>query len=92
MVHRPVRIMYLDTCMEMAGGQYSLLTLLKRLDRSKYVPLLYTPAGSGLGARVDELGIEIHRLPFSSVHLASDARGRLVSRPEDAVRCSLSPG
>ena len=86
MVHRPVRIMYLDTCMEMAGGQYSLLTLLKRLDRSKYVPLLYTPNGSGLGARVDELGIGVHHLPFSSVHLASDAHGRLVSRPEDAVR------
>ena len=78
--------MYLDTCMEMAGGQYSLLTLLKRLDRSKYVPVLYTPGGSGLRARSDELGIEVHRLPFSSLHLSSDSRGRLVSRPEDAVR------
>jgi len=74
MANRPIRIMYVDTCMEMAGGQYSLLTLLKRLDRSKYIPLLYTPGGSGLRARSGELGIAIRRLPFSSAHLTSKSK------------------
>ena len=89
MSNKPVRIMYLDTCTEMAGGQYSLLTLLKRLDRSRYVPLLYSPGGTGLEARCKDLGIETHTLPFRSVHMASHSKARLLAWPEDAARTAL---
>ncbi len=72
--------------MEMAGGQYSLLTLLKRLDRAEYVPILYSPGGSGLEARCRDLGIETHKLPFRSVHLVSHSKARLFAWPEDVIR------
>ena len=58
MASSPIRILYLDTSTDLAGGQYSLLTLLKRLDRSKYVPLLSAPAASRLAALCEDLGIE----------------------------------
>jgi glycosyltransferase involved in cell wall biosynthesis len=86
MARSPIRIMYIDTCMEMAGGQYSLLTMLERLDRSRYVPFLYTPMGSGLSARSRELGIETHRLPFSSAHLDPRPTPRPFLWAEDALR------
>jgi glycosyltransferase involved in cell wall biosynthesis len=86
MAHNPIRIMYIDTSIEMAGGQYSLLTLLKHLDRSKYVPLVYVPARSRLRKACEDLGIETHRLPFRSVHRASRARSALIARLEDGLR------
>jgi glycosyltransferase involved in cell wall biosynthesis len=81
--------MYLDTCTEMAGGQYSLFTLLKRLDRSKYVPILYAPGGSRLRALCAELGIETKTLPFRSVHMVSHSKPRLLAWTEDVIRSAF---
>lgn len=78
--------MYLDTCTDMAGGQYSLLTLLKRLDRSKYVPLLFSPAGSRLADLCREMGIETRILPFRSLHLGSRRKTALFGWAADLVR------
>jgi glycosyltransferase involved in cell wall biosynthesis len=89
MPSRPARIMFVDTCTEMAGGQYSLLTLLKRLDRSKYVPLVYSPKGSTLGVLCRDLGIETHTLPFRSIHLVSHSKLRLLAWTEDAIRSTF---
>jgi glycosyltransferase involved in cell wall biosynthesis len=89
MSNKPIRIAYLDTCTELAGGQYSLLTLLKRLDRSRYVPLLYSPGGSKLEARCMDLGVETHTLPFRSVHVVSHSKARLFAWPEDVVRSAF---
>lgn len=82
----PIRIMYLDTSIDMAGGQYSLLTLLKRLDRAEYVPILYAPGPSRLKRICGALGVETHVLPFRSVHRISHAKPGLVAWPEDILR------
>jgi glycosyltransferase involved in cell wall biosynthesis len=89
MAHNPLKIMYLDTCTEMAGGQYSLLTLLKRLDRSRYLPAVFAPRGSKLGEAASRLGVEIHTLPFRSMHKSSHAKPGLISWPEDFFRSFL---
>jgi glycosyltransferase involved in cell wall biosynthesis len=78
--------MFLDTGMELAGGQHSLLTLLKLLDRARYFPLVYAPARSRLQGACERMGLETHVLPFRSVHFVSHARPGIITWPEDFVR------
>jgi glycosyltransferase involved in cell wall biosynthesis len=80
--------MYLDTCVKMAGGQYSILTLLKRLDRSKYVPILFAPRRSELAERCKEISVETHWLPLKSISSEYGAKAALAARSWDFV-CSL---
>ena len=81
--------MYLDTCTGMGGGQHSLLTLLKRLDRSRYLPVLCSPRGSGLEARCKQLGMETRALPFRSVHMVSHSKAKPFAWTEDVVRSAF---
>jgi glycosyltransferase involved in cell wall biosynthesis len=71
MARKPVRIMYLDTAVDMSGGQYGLFILLKHLDRSNYVPLVYAPGRSRLKQACEQIGIETHGLPFRSAYKAA---------------------
>jgi glycosyltransferase involved in cell wall biosynthesis len=89
MAHKPIRIIYVDTGTDMAGGQYSLLTLLKRLDRSKYVPILFAPSRSRLREMCKDLGVETHMLPFRSVHMESHMKPFVVAWLEDMVRSAI---
>jgi glycosyltransferase involved in cell wall biosynthesis len=66
----PLRVLYIETCVGMAGGQVSLIELLKHLDATRFAALVACPAESPLRRRCDELGVAWLPLPFRSVHLS----------------------
>lgn len=61
-----LNILYVDTAFGLAGGQYSLIEILKFLDRDRVEPLVSSPPGSGLEAFCAGRGIRWTPLPFST--------------------------
>jgi L-malate glycosyltransferase len=58
----PIPALYVNHVPQVSGAEESLLALLERLDRSRFVPHLPCPAGE-LAVRATALGVEIHPLP-----------------------------
>jgi glycosyltransferase involved in cell wall biosynthesis len=67
----PLRILYVDTGVGLAGGQVSLLEILKHLDRRRFTPIVASPRGSAVGERCRHLGVTWYRLPFASSHVSN---------------------
>jgi glycosyltransferase involved in cell wall biosynthesis len=84
---RRVRILYVDTGLGMAGGQSSLLQILKRLDTSRFSATVATPPGSALRASCKDLGVNWLPLPFESSHLESDLSRSRLGGVKDLYRC-----
>lgn len=61
------RILYLDPAGQLWGSERSLLLLLSRLDRSRYMPYLCFPPRSVLAARARNLSV--HCLPYFQARL-----------------------
>jgi glycosyltransferase involved in cell wall biosynthesis len=83
---RPVRVLYVDTGVGLAGGQYSLVEILKFLDTSRFRPIVCSPPTSGIKAKCREMDLEWLPLPFESVHLTSEGSGTLRGRVRDLIR------
>jgi glycosyltransferase involved in cell wall biosynthesis len=81
----PSRILYIDTCIDVAGGQASLIEILKRLDRTRFEPLVASPKASALSGECRRLGIQWFPLPFQSIHISSAGRPVPVSRILDTL-------
>ena len=89
-VHQPVRVVYCEGNVDgtIGGSYYSLLYLVKGLDRSRYEPLVVFHAENGLLGRFHEAGVETVVWPrvvpvtfaADGSHMASGAR----------IRCCLS--
>jgi glycosyltransferase involved in cell wall biosynthesis len=71
--------MYLDTGIGIAGGQRSLIELLRHIDRARFHPLVYAPGRSGTFEACGRLGVDRVPLPFESVHLSSRHSSRASS-------------
>ena len=68
----PRRVLFVDSCIGLAGGQYSLIEILKFLDSSRFIPIVASPPGSGLRPRCETLRVKWLPLPFESAHLSCD--------------------
>lgn len=66
------RILFIDSCVGLAGGQFSLIELLKTLDPARFTAMVASPPGSGLRERCAGLGLAWFALPFESAHLSCD--------------------
>lgn len=71
----PLRILYVDTGVGLAGGQVSLLELLKHLDRQRFTAIVASPRGSAIGERCRGMDLAWLELPFASRYV-SEAAGR----------------
>jgi glycosyltransferase involved in cell wall biosynthesis len=72
----PLRVLYVDTAVQSAGGQVSLVETLRLLDPSKVVPIVCSPAAGGLRSYCADSGIRWIPLAFSSTHLSPEGRQR----------------
>jgi glycosyltransferase involved in cell wall biosynthesis len=79
------RVLFVDSCIPMAGGQHSLIEVLKCLDPSRVFPVVCTPAGSGLRARCESLGFRSEPLPFESESSLAEGRSRVLWKAKDLV-------
>jgi glycosyltransferase involved in cell wall biosynthesis len=82
----PRRILYIDSGSGVSGGQFSLLEILRTLDRSRYTPLAAVVPGSGLEERCAELGVPWFGIPFQTAHASSDIGTSTGGRIKDAWR------
>ena len=58
-----IPILYIDNTARMSGAEFSLLSLMKGLDRRRFQPLLLLPEEGPFAERARKLGIEIHFVP-----------------------------
>ncbi len=84
----PRRILFVDSCIGMAGGQFSLLEILRTLDPSRFTALVASPGGSGLRERCDRLGVPWFEIPFRSAHLSCGAGTAATAPLKDAWRAT----
>jgi glycosyltransferase involved in cell wall biosynthesis len=61
---RPARVLYVDAYPKIGGGQQVLMSMVTRLDRRRYEPLVALPASNPLRARLDAAGVRSVALPF----------------------------
>jgi glycosyltransferase involved in cell wall biosynthesis len=80
------RILYVDTCLGIAGGQTSLLGILRFLDRSRFHPVVSSPPQSDLKIQCRRLGITWLPLPFHSTHVRSGSIWPGLNLPLDLLR------
>jgi glycosyltransferase involved in cell wall biosynthesis len=71
-----LRVLYVDTAFGLAGGQYSLIEILKCLDREGVEPVVSSPPGSGLGAFCSGRGITWKPLPFATRQTAAGGKAQ----------------
>lgn len=69
----PLRVLYVDTGLGLAGGQVSLVEMLKRLDRGRFTPTVACPRDSAVARRCSEIGVAWFALPFASRHVSRSA-------------------
>ncbi len=71
------KILFFDHTAALGGGEVALLNLVKRLDRSRFRPIVALGATGTLQARLLEAGVETHVLPMdaSVVHTRKDSLG-----------------
>lgn len=85
---RPLRVLYVDAGIGLAGGQYGLIELLRNLDGAQVKPTVASPPGSGVEEFCREADIPRVALPFSSIHGSggSGSDPRLTGRLSGALR------
>ncbi|MFH1314167.1 MAG: glycosyltransferase family 4 protein [Candidatus Eisenbacteria bacterium] len=71
------RILYVDTGVSIAGGQISLIEILKCLDTARFTPVVCSPGGSRMRAVCMERGVTWLPIPFRSIHVSSQAGDRV---------------
>ena len=72
---KPLRVLYIDTAVGLAGGQHGLIEILRHLDPREVEPVLGAPRGSRLEAFGAESGIERVDIPFESGHVIVGSEG-----------------
>jgi len=70
-----LRILYIDTGLGLAGGQISLVELLRHLAGHRFQPFVCSPKGSALEKKCGELAVAWLPLPTRSVHLSTRQAG-----------------
>jgi glycosyltransferase involved in cell wall biosynthesis len=83
-----MKILYVDTCIGLAGGQYSLIEIIRALDRSRVHPIVCSPEESELRSRCSDLGVEWLRLRFQSDYISTE-KGSGPGRLTDAMASCL---
>ncbi|MFH1219329.1 MAG: glycosyltransferase [Candidatus Eisenbacteria bacterium] len=79
----PLRILYIDTGLGLAGGQVSLVELLKHLAGHRFQPFVCSPEDSALEKKCSELGVVWLPLPTKSVHLSTRQGGAVAGVVRD---------
>jgi glycosyltransferase involved in cell wall biosynthesis len=85
---RPIRVLYIDTGIGLAGGQTALIEVLKFVDRSAVSPTVTSPTGSAVASFCHGSGIPWLPLPFASAHLPWGGRPRGLARLTEAVEAA----
>ena len=67
----PKRILYVDTAVSIAGGQVSLIEILRLLDTLRFTPVVCSPANSRMRTTCEELGVAWLPIPVESVHVST---------------------
>jgi glycosyltransferase involved in cell wall biosynthesis len=76
---RPVTVLYVDTGVGLAGGQYSLIEILKFLDGSRFRAIVCSPVASAIKVKCEQMGVMWLPLPFESTHIDSQRGSRMSS-------------
>ena len=63
MSEKKINILYINSTAKMSGAEFSLLSLLEGLERSKYQPFLLVPEKGPLSDKVKKLGMKIFIMP-----------------------------
>ena len=63
----PKHIFYISPGTDLGGGEVSLLTLIKNLDRNRYVPIICTYADGRFAERAKQLDCQLHILSYSGI-------------------------
>jgi glycosyltransferase involved in cell wall biosynthesis len=79
------RILFIDSGVFMAGGQHSLVEILKCLDRSRFSPYVCSPGRSGLRLECNRLGVPWRPLPFESETRFARRSSRLLWKAGDML-------
>jgi len=59
----PITVLYVNHCSQVSGAEESLLSLMARLDRNAFNPVLACPPGE-LARRAGEVGVPAHTMPL----------------------------
>lgn len=65
------RILYVDTAISIAGGQVSLIEILRLIDTDRFLPIVCSPPRSQLSKTCVELGVEWLPVPLESTHVST---------------------
>ncbi len=66
---RPAKILIINLYTEMGGNEYSMLNLVKALDRARFTPVMLFNAHGPFVEKVEQLGVETAFIPYRSVML-----------------------
>jgi glycosyltransferase involved in cell wall biosynthesis len=64
--HAPKKVLFLDHTAKMGGGEYALLHLSQRLDRSRFEPIVLLFSDGPLREKLVDAGVETYVYPLSS--------------------------
>lgn len=67
-----MKVLYIDTGIDLAGGQCGLIELLRNLDRRLVEPVVASPPGSGLEAFCKSSQVSWVEFPLCSDHISRD--------------------
>jgi glycosyltransferase involved in cell wall biosynthesis len=70
---KPLKVLYIDTGIGLAGGQFGLIELLRNLDRARVEPVVASPPGSGLEAFCKGSQVCWVGFPLASDHVSRDS-------------------
>jgi glycosyltransferase involved in cell wall biosynthesis len=82
---RRIRVLYVDTGLSIAGGQISLIEILKFLDTARFTPIVCSPPMSRMRRVCQERGVAWLPVPFRSVHLSLSGGSRTAASLKDAI-------
>jgi glycosyltransferase involved in cell wall biosynthesis len=77
MIDSQTKVLFVDSGTRLAGGQRSLIEILKCLDRSRFLPIVSSPRGGELQKECERLGVRWEPLPFESERVFPCACARL---------------
>lgn len=80
----PIRILYIDHYPDMAGGQHSLVTILRNLDRAKVEPYVVCDNTHGsFTAKLESLDIPIFKVGFNKYDIRANRlkEGKIYKKP-----------
>ena len=92
MTDAPLKTLYIDTGVGLAGGQTSLIETLKHLDTNRFQPVVASPEESRLRLKCRELGVSWLPLPTKSVHLSARRGSPTVAAVRDLISSLYAVG